>query len=155
MSAALESEYHPEVARLFAQLKHAGSFADQVNAVSGQAGSRAQGASARLWLRVESLSGDVSFSGGGEEPKNRVNSTSFEAYGCPHFLAAAENLCCWLEGRRRAELNHWNWREVEIALAIPANKRARLLVLEDALHRAAAAWDHFISAKVSAIQSEM
>lgn len=154
MSALFESDYQPDVMRLFSQLAHAGSLAHEVDAVSGQAGSRAQGASVRLWLRIAIPSPRES----GERVRVRgahVLAARFEAYGCPHFLAAAEYLCRWLEGRSRSELDHWQWRELEAALAIPANKRARLLILEDALRRAAAAWDYFISAKVSATQSGM
>lgn len=144
MSAALESDYHPEVARLFVQLTHGGSFHGERNTVNGEAGRREQGASVRLWLRLAL-----------REHKGVVESARFEAYGCPHLLAAAESLCRWLEGRSRVELDRWNWRELETALAIPPDKRTRLLILEDALRRAAQAWDHFISAKVSATQSEM
>jgi len=118
----IESDYNANVARLFKDARHAGALVATQDAVNGQAGARAQGASVRLWLCFQ-----------GE----RVQTARFQAYGCPHFIASAESLCSWAEGRTRSELQAWNWRESAAYLAVPPSKRARLLVLEDALHRAA------------------
>jgi NifU-like protein involved in Fe-S cluster formation len=118
----IESDYNANVARLFKNTRHAGTLVATKDVVNGQAGTRAQGASVRFWLCFQ-----------GE----RVQTARFQAYGCPHFIAAAENLCSWAEGRARVELQAWNWRESAAYLAVPPSKRARLLVLEDALHRAA------------------
>jgi hypothetical protein len=38
-----------------------------------------------------------------------------------------------LEGRAVSELAQWRWRDVEMELAVPASKRARLLLLDEAL----------------------
>lgn len=115
-------DYSADVVRLFKQACHAGSLAGIEHAVCGQAGMRAKGASVRLWLQFRD---------------DRVQTARFEAYGCPHFLAAAEALCDWAEHRTRTELETWNWSEVAAYLAMPPAKRARLLVLEDALRHAA------------------
>lgn len=123
LKPAAELDYNASVVRLFNQAPHVGSLAKLADAVSGQAGSRAQGASVRIWLQFR-VDGCVSMA-------------RFQAYGCPHFLAAAETLCAWAEGRSRSELQDWNWREVASYLDVPPVKRARLLVLEDALRHAA------------------
>lgn len=119
-----EFNYRAAVIETFRSALHAGSLAGADGAVSGTAGWRAQGASVRVWLQFRD---------------ERVVAARFTAYGCPHFIAAAECLCAWAEGRTRAELQTWNWRAVASYLEVPAVKRARLLVLEDALRRAAGA----------------
>lgn len=123
LNPAAELDYNANVARLFRAPLHAGSLANVVDAKQGSAGSRAQGASVRVWLQIAS--------------DEHVVAAKFEAYGCPHFIAAAEKLCDWAESRKRTELKDWNWREVAAYLQLPPSKRARLLVLEDALRRAA------------------
>ena len=120
--------YVPVVITQFMQPLHAGSLAGQAGVVSGQAGSRARGASVRLWLQVQ----------GGH-----VRQARFEAYGCPHFLAAAECLATWCEGRQSDQLRDWPWQTLATELAVPAAKRARLLVLEDALRNVMQALDHY------------
>jgi NifU-like protein involved in Fe-S cluster formation len=62
-----------------------------------------------------------------------VRTVRYQAYGCPHFLAACEQLAQWLEGRSINELRQWSWRDVEAELAIPASKRSRLLLLDEAV----------------------
>lgn len=118
----VQLDYNANVARLFKDARHAGILSSVKEAATGQAGTRAQGASVRLWFGFQA---------------ERVQVARFQAYGCPHFLAAAESLCSWAEGRTRAELQAWDWREVAAYLAVPPAKRARLLVLEDALRHAA------------------
>jgi nitrogen fixation protein NifU and related proteins len=57
----------------------------------------------------------------------------FEAYGCPHAIAAASRLTEQLTGCAVEAAEHWDWRPLAAELALPAEKRGRLLVLEDAL----------------------
>ncbi len=119
LNPAAEFDYSPRVRELFADLRHAGALAGAAHAiVSAQAGSREQGASVCL---------QMAFAGDG------IQAVRYRAYGCPHFLAACESLARWLEGRTRAELGQWRWRDVEAELGVPTAKRARLLLLEDAL----------------------
>ena len=119
LNPAAEFEYSPRVRELFDQLKHAG-LPDRANAraLETTAGAVEQGAQIRLQL---ALSGD------------RITAARYQAYGCPHFLAACESLATWLEGRTVAQLAQWRWRDVEAELQVPGAKRARLLVLDDAL----------------------
>src|SRR6185369_1250906 len=97
---------------------HAGVMTDRPNVVS-TAGSRSGGASIRLWIKTE---------------HGRVEQARFRAYGCPHFIAAADMLAEWCEGRPVVELSNWSWQSVGRALEVPVSKRGRLLVLETALN---------------------
>lgn len=122
MSAALnpaaEFDYSPRVRELFANLEHAGSLDIGPTVVSTAEGSREQGASVTLYIDVRDA---------------RVKVVKYQAYGCPHFLAACEHLAQWMEGRPITELSQWRWRDVETELAMPASKRSRLLLLDEAL----------------------
>ena len=118
LKPAAEFDYNPRVRELFANLRHAGSLATAPNIVTAIAGSREQGASVQLYIEVRDA---------------RVQVVRYRAYGCPHFLAACESLAQWLEGRAFEALSQWRWRDVETELAVPANKRSRLLVLDEAL----------------------
>lgn len=123
LTPAVDLEYNDNVVRLFRAPRHAGSLPPGDRVLEAAAGARAQGASVRLWLELTA--------------EQRVKTARFQAYGCPHFIAATESLCAWAEGRTLNELNEWNWPELASSLDIPAGKRARLLVLEDAVRRAA------------------
>ena len=136
LNPAAEFDYNPRVRELFANLRHAGSLS-VVGAVrdppsdvmrtgglrtnttlSATAGSREQGASVTLYIDAHDA---------------EVKIVKYQAYGCPHFLAACESLAQWMEGRPITELSQWRWRDVETELAVPASKRARLLLLDEAL----------------------
>jgi len=120
MENVTQFDYAPEVVQRFVNTLHAGSL-DGVNVVNAQAGSRESGASARLWLQVVN---------------QRVKKAAFQGYECPHFIAAAESLAEWCEGRTVNELSLWSWQKVQQQLAIPTSKRGRLLILENALKKA-------------------
>lgn len=152
LNPAAELDYSPRVRELFANLEHAGSLpvsypAEARHASSSGAGdaetggswvnhslrsrtaptqmgtvlkatvgSREQGASVQFYLDVRDA---------------RVNAVRYQAYGCPHVLAASESLAQWLEGRALSELSQWRWRDVEAELVVPASKRSRLLLLDE------------------------
>ncbi len=61
----------------------------------------------------------------------------FEAYGCPHCIAAASWTTERLAGSRIEALAQWDWHPVAQALEIPAEKRGRMLILQDAVKRLA------------------
>lgn len=122
LKPAAEFDYSPRVRQLFANLQHAGFLDETPNVLSISVGSREQGAKVRWWFEVRDA---------------RVQTVRYQAYGCPHFLAACESLACWLEERAITELPQWSWRNVEAELQVPANKRARLLLLEEALQKIA------------------
>jgi NifU-like protein involved in Fe-S cluster formation len=91
----------------------------------GRAGRQSDGAVVELTLRVAD---------------ERIVAAAFRAYGCPHLIAAASWLAERLAGRTRAELEQWDWREVQEALSLPAAKIGRLLTLQDAARAAARNW---------------
>ncbi len=119
MMDAAQFQYAPAVMSRFSSPRHAGSLKDQINVVFAHAGSRDSGASIRLWLRIA---------------KGKVVQGCFQAYGCPHFIAAADMLCEWCQGRNLDELPDWSWQLVQDELAVPPSKRGRLLVLENVLN---------------------
>jgi len=119
ISGAAASEYSPAVLGRFKHPSYGGVGMDQANVLHATAGSRSSGASVRLSLKI----------GNG-----KVEQARFQAYGCPHFIAAADMLAEWCEGRSIAELSNWSWQSVEQSLGVPPSKRGRLLVLELALN---------------------
>jgi len=114
------------VREYFDALRAAGRLAPGAGRiVTGEAGSREEGTQVRFQWRV---AGD------------RILEARYLAYGCPYTLAACEWLARQLPGRTRAA--PWpgapeDWARV---LDIPLERLGRLLVVEDALRAAAAAW---------------
>ena len=111
-----ESLYSARVRELFSQLIHAGSVVSANDLLSVTAGSYEQGAQATFSVVRDQCV---------------IQAFRYQAYGCPHFLAACEWLSRWMEGRAWSQLSAWNWRDVERIFEVPANKRARLLLLDD------------------------
>ena len=118
MQSAGMPEYNNKVRELFNHLNHSGTMESGPDVLSASAGAVEQGASITIWLAVQ---------------EGKIRTVRYQAYGCPHFLASCEYLAQCLEGRPFAELTQWNWRDAETELAVPASKRARLLILEEAL----------------------
>jgi NifU-like protein involved in Fe-S cluster formation len=108
-----------------ATLSGAGSLPAGGDVVTACAGDREQGAEVRLQFRVAD---------------DRAVDARFQAFGCPHFLAAASWLTDRLRGAGAAQFEAWDWREVAAALEVPAAKYGRLLTLQDAVRAAARNW---------------
>jgi NifU-like protein involved in Fe-S cluster formation len=122
-SAALDDpRYSPLVRQLFDRRPHAGRMEAAPDVVEGHAGGALDGAEVRFWLKV---TGD------------RIQATSFLAYGCPHVVATAAWMAQRARGMQLAEIARADWRQAEQILAIPPEKRGRLLIVEDALQAAA------------------
>lgn len=119
------TSYSSIVIEHFERPRNAGRFEPAADVIEGSAGTPAQEAMFRLSARVDN---------------ERLVAVRFEAYGCPHCIAAGSWLTERLTGCSRAELQTWSWREVADALQVPAEKRGRLLVLEDATRALADAW---------------
>jgi NifU-like protein involved in Fe-S cluster formation len=115
-----EQSYNSHVRELFTHLTHAGSLTSEHDPLHVTAGSYEQGAQAMFFV---SRSAEI------------IGIVRYQAYGCPHFLAACEWLATWMEGRTSNDLSAWSWREVERVLEVPANKRARLLLLDDVIRQ--------------------
>jgi cysteine desulfurase len=120
----------PLTRRYFDSLSGAGTFAntagqERTTVIHGEAGSVAQGTWVRFHLRV---------TGG------NVKAALFQAYGCPHTLAATAWITEQLPGRSRASLVPGKPSEWLAKLAVPVEKLGRLLIVEDALQAALPHW---------------
>jgi len=122
---ALGSLYNTVVLDLFEHPHNAGRCPPGPDVIEGEAGCREDGAQVRFSGRVA---------------EGRITEIRFQAYGCPHTLAAAAWLTDRLAGRSIDELEAWNWRELADRLQVPLEKRGRLLILEDAVRALARAW---------------
>ena len=56
----------------------------------------------------------------------------YRVFGCPHLIAAAEELCGRLEGRAVDALQDVPVAQLRELLGVPVEKTGRLLLLEDA-----------------------
>ncbi len=71
-----------------------------------------------------------------------VRELRFQAFACPHVVAACSLAAEQLAGAPAARLATFRHAEVAEPLAIPAEKAGRLLVLEDALRNCFQAWEN-------------
>jgi nitrogen fixation protein NifU and related proteins len=127
-----EGEYSETVIEHFGQPRNAGRFAPAADVIEGVAGDVSQGARFNLSARVQA---------------ERLVEVRFEAYGCPHCIAAGSLLSERLQGSTQDDLRAWSWRQAAEELQVPAEKRGRLLILEDAVRALAAAWQRRTAAR--------
>lgn len=118
-------DYDAVVIEHFERPRNSGRFEPAVDVIEGVAGQAAQGAIFKLSARV---------AGG------RISALRFEVYGCPHCIAAGSWLSERLVGATPEDLSAWSWREAAEVLRMPAEKRGRLLILEEAVRALAADW---------------
>lgn len=119
------SDYNALVIDHFERPRNVGLIAGGTDTIEGVAGRIDQGTQFKLAARIEA---------------GHIVEARFEAYGCPHCIAAASYLTEQLRGATRGDLEHWSWRELAAVLDIPTAKRGRLLILEDAVRALAADW---------------
>jgi NifU-like protein involved in Fe-S cluster formation len=105
--------YSPRVRALFEILPRAGTLPAGGRVIAGEAAALERGAWVRFEARLE----------GG-----RIADCRFQAWGCPHTLAAAALAAEELAAGRLPDAR-WLGRELEA----PASKMGRLLVVEDAM----------------------
>jgi NifU-like protein involved in Fe-S cluster formation len=116
-------EYSPAVVRHFDAPKRARELPSGTpGLVSGEAEDRTLHVWARFELQVED---DV------------VRTAAFQAYGCPHTIAAASVVADWLEGRTVEVARSLDVRALCAELEVPVEKLGKLLRIEDAV---AACW---------------
>lgn len=125
----MEPDYPSVVVDHFEHPRNAGHFEPGSDVIRGVAGDVSQGTMFTLSARVVA---------------ERIEAVRFEAYGCPHCIAAGSWLSERLVGLTQAELARWNWREADEALQFPTEKRGRLLILEDAVRALSEAWSRLI-----------
>jgi NifU-like protein involved in Fe-S cluster formation len=119
-----DGRYHPQVVELFQRLPFAGRMDSGMGVFTGAAGGQGQGAEVRFWIKCHS---------------ERIQAISFQAYGCPHTLAASAWVAQRARGLTLGDVRRTAWLQVERALAVPPEKRGRLLIVDDALQAAAKA----------------
>jgi NifU-like protein involved in Fe-S cluster formation len=117
-------DYHPQVVELFQRLPFAGRMEPGLGVFTGAAGGQSLGAEVHFWIKCHA---------------ERIQAISFQAYGCPHTLAASAWIAQRARGLTLADVRRTAWMQVERALAVPPEKRGRLLIVDDALQAAAKA----------------
>lgn len=105
--------YSPRVRALFAEPAHAGTLQQGYRVALDDQG-------VRLALSATCAEG-------------RIEAMAFQAYGCPHVIAAAEAACAELEGRDTVELLEFSASGLMQSLPVPVEKTGRILVVEDAV----------------------
>jgi len=63
----------------------------------------------------------------------RIEVLRFQAWGCPHVIAAAEAFCAAYEGRSATDLLEFSTSDLMQSLSVPVEKTGRILVIEDAV----------------------
>lgn len=72
----------------------------------------------------------------------RIVAAAFRAFGCPYTIAACSLVAERLEGREARALGEFQPLGLADELEVPADKRGRLLTIEDALRSCWRAWDN-------------
>lgn len=120
------ADYSALVQELFECPRAAGALPDDSGGVvHGEAGTMASGAWVRLHLRID---------------RGRVTEARFQAYGCPHTLAAAAWLAEHLRGRSIDDPLPEGASGLAAILDVPTAKLGRMLIVEDALADAVRRW---------------
>ncbi len=111
--------YSPRVLALFGELPRAGELPPGAGkVVAGEAVALDRGVWVRFEARLEA---------------GRVADCRFRAFGCPHTLAAAALAASKLVAAAPADAAAIDARRLAAELDVPAEKRGRLLVVEDAI----------------------
>ena len=112
-------EYSSEVRRRFQAPTRAGTIApDEGEVFSGAAEDRSQ----NLWVRFQV-----------QVSESTIERVRFNAYGCPHSVAAADLAAAGLEGQPVAALGSVDLEALARKLDLPREKFGRLLRIDDAL----------------------
>ncbi len=117
--------YNQRVIEHFEHPRHHGCFDAAADVIAARAGRRADGAEFSFTALIA---------------QGRVAALRFQAFGCPHCIAAASWLTEKLAGATQQDLAQWQWQEAAQVLNVPTSKRGRLLALEDAVHALAESW---------------
>jgi len=112
-------DYSSEVRRRFLTPARAGAISsNEGTSVAGAAEDR----SLNVWVRFQ-----VQLAG------STIQQMRFQAYGCPHSLAAADLIASELEGKPMAALVGIELDRLASAISLPREKYGILLRIEDAL----------------------
>lgn len=120
--------YSAVVTDHFSRPRHVGKLTvDHEALISGTAGRREQGIEVVFHIGIDGT---------------RIAEMTFEAFGCPHTIAACSVLAERLTGRPVEALGDFQPAELAGCLGLPVEKTGRLLVIEDALRKCREAWDN-------------
>lgn len=121
-------QYSKIVAEYFAAPRNAGALPGDVDGViSGAAGDREHGTDVVFHLRVK---------------EREIAEISFQAFGCPHTIAACSLATERLTGQPVNALVELTASSLAEALEAPVEKMGRMLLIEDALRNCFIAWDN-------------
>ena len=121
-------QYSQIVIDYFARPANAGALSGNgASVVSGAAGGREHGTEVVFYVRP----GD-----------REIAEISFQAYGCPHTIAACSLATERLAGEPIKALVELTAASLATALEAPVEKLGRLLLVEDALRNCFIAWDN-------------
>ena len=110
--------YSELVRQYFANPVHAGLLSDEYNdSIVGEAAQSESGARIVLSALVD---------------KDTIRVLRYQAFGCPHLIAAAEAFCNEAEGKSVTALAELDVNGLMNRLAIPVEKTGRGFILEDA-----------------------
>jgi cysteine desulfurase len=124
-AVADDPRYTAEVLRRLHDLPGWGDLPEDRSVARGRAGDQEQGTEVAFALRVEC---------------DRVAEARFQAFGCPHVLAAASWAVEAVLGMDCGQLAAWDWQEAARALEVPPAKFGRLLTLQDAIRAVVQNW---------------
>ena len=113
--------YSAQVRELFADPAHVGQLANAPGTLVEDQG-------VRIALSAKAIEG-------------RIDALRFQAWGCPHVIAAAEAFCAKYEGKSTADLLEFSVSDLMQSLSVPVEKTGRILVIEDAVRSLAQALD--------------
>jgi NifU-like protein involved in Fe-S cluster formation len=110
--------YSPLVIELFDRRPHAGRMPEALDVFCGRAGDAARGVEVQVWIKCA---------------LQRIQATSFLAFGCPHTIAATSWWAQRIRGLAIEDAKQVSWQDAERTLEVPAEKRGKLLLIEDAM----------------------
>jgi NifU-like protein involved in Fe-S cluster formation len=116
-------EYSSAVQRHFAAPRRAGELP---RGVPGLVAGEAEDRTLHVWVRFQL-----------QVVEDVVVAAAFQAFGCPHTIAAASVVADWLEGRTVETARRLDVRALCAELEVPVEKLGKLLRIEDAV---AACW---------------
>lgn len=111
-------DYSSEVLRRFHLAQPAGDVPDGPGTAVGEAEDR----TLNVWVRF-----------GLEAVESTIVTAGFEAYGCPHTIAAASWIADWLQGRSLEAARQLDIHRVARELEVPVTKLGKLLRIEDSV----------------------
>jgi NifU-like protein involved in Fe-S cluster formation len=120
--------YSGLVVRYFDEPAHVGPLSGERSHVfTGAAGRREAGLQVRFEVRIHA---------------DLIADIAFQAYGCPHTIAACSLITERLAGQTVAELHNVDMPALMRELEVPVEKTGRVLILQDALHDCFRAWEN-------------